>query len=186
MVRKYKKEHNLDTQWNFGQALPVLLTLAPVFALVDAIWTLFKTMNNDTKERHGFTSISGRLVPVNRNKSSDTSHIALAQQFSATLFLALWCSPFIRKELLSTWGMTSGDLKVLEGLVCEAYERWDIAVRPVIPFLRHDRALTPNLQGRTGDLDDAWDVTDTDDEDDRAKFNSIYVRWLRYSVCNFT
>jgi hypothetical protein len=145
MVRKYTKDHNLDTQWNFGQALPVLLTLAPVFALADAVWCIFKMLNNDMNERHGFTSVRGRLLPLKRNKPLDTTHLALAQQFSSTLFLALWCSPLLRKELLNTLGVTSGDLKVLEGLVCEAYERWDSAVCPVPHVFITAQSLTLHL-----------------------------------------
>ena len=53
---------------------------------------------------------------------------------------------------------------MLEALVCEAYERWDIS-------------------GRTGDLDDAWSADDSDDEDG-VKFHSIYVR-LSYASSFF-
>ena len=132
MVRKYKTAHNLDTQWNFGQALPVLLTLAPVFALVDAVWALFKSMNNDIKERDRSAAFAhlqyGSIHRSQVAKVINAARLALAQQFSATLFLALWCSPLLKKEMLNMLGMTSNDLKVLEGLVCEAYDRWDSAV----------------------------------------------------------
>ncbi|KAG2024196.1 hypothetical protein CC2G_001772 [Coprinopsis cinerea AmutBmut pab1-1] len=136
MIKTYTKEHNLNTEWNFGQVLPVLLTLAPVFSLIDVTTRFFRKDAGDVK------------VATN-------PRVALAQQFSATLFLSLWCSPMLRKELLNTLNLTRADLKVLESLVAEAYERWDSG-------------------GRSGDLKDAW-VGESDDEDeDGERFNSIY------------
>ncbi|TFK19721.1 hypothetical protein FA15DRAFT_648037 [Coprinopsis marcescibilis] len=147
MIRTYKREHNLNTGWNFGQALPVLLTLSPVFSLLEALTKGAK------KDKIQASDPNTRRDP--QKKAKHQARVALARQFSATLFLALWLAPTLRKEMTDMLNMNQEDLKAIEIIIAEAYERWD-------------------RDGRIGDLDDAWDHDEEQQMDDDAKFKSIY------------